>query len=197
MNNNKDSHSWWSGSRIIMLIFAMMLVFVWLAAPRSGPMKLSPLMRIKSTMKDISSSLKYFRTEYGRLPIQPDEMMILRTDGLLLLSLFGEPTEANPREIKFVDLPISKEGLSGITGYDEKTMSLTSSATLVDPWGERYYLLLESTGDEHIPNPERLPGAKGKATQRSPESIPASTIIFSSGPDKDPKTWDDNVCSWR
>jgi hypothetical protein len=151
----------------------------------------------KATLKDLEVSLKHFKTEYGELPIKPNESQIIRTEGTLLLSLLGEKTAANPRGIKFLDAPIARYGKSGMIHLDPEVQSITPETALVDPWGERYYLLLESTGDEHIPNPERLPGATGKATQRAPESIPASSAIFSSGPDKDPKTWDDNVCSWR
>jgi hypothetical protein len=28
-------------------------------------------------------------------------------------------------------------------------------------------------------------------------TLPATVIIYSSGPDRDPKTWHDNICSWR
>jgi hypothetical protein len=151
----------------------------------------------KAPLKDLQVALNHFKTEYGELPIKPKESQIIRTEGTLLLALLGEKTAANPRGIKFLDAPIARYGKYGLIHLDPEVQSITPETALVDPWGERYYLLLESTGDNRIPSPERLPGATGKATQRAPESIPASAIIFSSGPDKDPKTWDDNVCSWR
>ncbi len=151
----------------------------------------------KAPLKDLQVALGFFKTEYGELPIKPNESQIIRTEGTLLLTLLGEKTAANPRGIKFLDAPIARYGKYGLIHLDPEVQSLTPETALVDSWGERYYLLLESTGDNRIPNPERLPGATGKATQRAPEFIPASAIIFSSGPDKDPKTWDDNVCSWR
>ncbi len=151
----------------------------------------------KAPLKDLQVALGQFKTEYGKLPIKADESQIIRTEGTLLLTLLGEKTAANPRGIKFIDPPIARYGKYGLIHLDPELQSITPETTLVDPWGERYYLLLESTGDNRIPNPERLPGASGKATQRALEFIPASTAIFSSGPDKDPQTWDDNVCSWR
>ena len=154
-------------------------------------------VRSKATLKDTQVALMLFKTEYGELPIKPNESQIIRSEGTLLHSLLGANTAANQRGIKFLDAPIASNGKYGLIHLDPEVQSITPETALVDPWGERYYLLLESTGDNRIPNPERLPGAQGKATQRAPDFIPASSAIFSSGPDKDPQTWDDNVCSWR
>jgi len=151
----------------------------------------------KSTLKDIQLALSHFKIEYGGLPIKPDESQLLRTEGTLLLSLMGEETATNPRGIKFVDLPIARKGKSGLINFDPKVQPLSSDTALVDLWGERYYLMFESTNDGRIPNPEHLPGTSGRAALRAPEFIPASSLIFSSGPDKNPSTWDDNICSWR
>jgi hypothetical protein len=154
----------------------------------------SETMHAKTMLRDLQVVLRHFKTEYSKLPIDPDESKIIRSDGILLRSLIDTTATTNPKGLLFlVDWPTARPGIPGLKS---ETSSL-SNATLVDPWGERYYLLLESTGDNRIPNPERLPGATGKATQHAPESIPAFSAIFSSGPDKDPKTWDDNVCSWR
>ena len=154
--------------------------------------------RAKVTLRELRVGLGHCRMEYDKLPIEPHESRIIRSDGELLFSLLGNKTAANPREIRFIDPPVARDGINnGLVGYYGSGEETPEDISLVDPWGERYYLMLESTGDNRIPNPERLPGAKGKATQSAPESIPASAIIFSSGPDKDPKTWDDNLCSWR
>ncbi len=154
-------------------------------------------MMAKSIMKDIQVALGHFKTEYGELPIKPDESQMLRTEGTLLLSLYGEEAATNPRGIKFVDLPIARKGKYGLINLDPEVKSITPNTALVDAWGERYYLLLESTGDNRIPSPERLPGATGKVLRYAQEFIPASSLILSSGPDKNPSTWDDNICSWR
>jgi len=151
----------------------------------------------KSVMKDIQVALGYFKKEYGKLPIEPDESKLLRAEGTLLLSLMGKETATNPRGIKFVDLPIARKGKYGLINRDPEVQSITPDTAFVDAWGERYYVLLESTGDKRIPNPERLPGASGRSTVSAPKFIRASSLIFSSGPDKNPSTWDDNICSWR
>jgi hypothetical protein len=145
-------------------------------------------------MKAVHVSLGRYKTEYGKLPIEPNEAQLVRSDGLLLRSIIDPTSPTNPRGIFFLpDLPSAKPGVSGLTWES----STRANVALVDDWGERYYLLLESTGDNRIPNPERLPGATGKVLCHAPEFIPASSLIFSSGPDKNPSTWDDNICSWR
>jgi len=61
---------------------------------------------------------------------------------------------------------------------------------LSDLWGEPYYIVLDTNEDNMIANPN-LGAAK------SLSQIPARIIIYSSGKDRDPKTWHDNICSWR
>lgn len=151
----------------------------------------------KAQLRDLKLALSNFKTEYDALPVIPDESQILRTEGTLVVSLLGAKTAVNPRGVKFIDFPIAYNRKSGLINHDFEVKSTLTEIALVDQWGERYYLLLESTGDGRIPNPERLPGASGNALQHAPEFISASSLIFSSGPDKDPKTWDDNYCSWR
>ena len=59
-----------------------------------------------------------------------------------------------------------------------------------DRWGEPYYIVLDTNKDGVIGNPE----VKDELLS---EILPHRVLIYSSGPDRDPKTWKDNVCSWR
>lgn len=158
----------------------------------------SEVVRVKSTMKDLRVSMGYFKVEYASYPGPSSETQLHRTEGTLLLSLLGQDKESNPRGIKFIDLPIARGEKYGLTGV-KKDKTIPSTTTLTDLWGEKYYLLIEADGDNRIPNPERRPDAvfKGRGKDRAPEFLTDSVIIFSSGPDRDPKTWDDNICSWR
>ena len=149
-------------------------------------------------MKDLQVSMGHFKTEYLRPPVPPSETQFLRTDGVLLQALLGQDKESNPRGIKFIDLPIARDGQSGLTGMKGNEQTIPVNTTLIDLWGEKFYLLIEADGDNRIPNPERRPEAIYKRQASAPEFLNSSTaIIFSSGPDRDPKTWDDNICSWR
>lgn len=151
---------------------------------------------VKGMTKDIKVAMNLFKTAYDRYPVPPSETQFLRTEGVLLQSLLGQDKESNPRAIKFIDLPIALDGKHGLTGLKEKDQPISSTTTLTDLWGEMYYLLIDADGDNRIPNPERRPEAIFKHRASALEFLSSSIIIFSSGPDRDPKTWDDNIGSW-
>lgn len=151
---------------------------------------------VQSVTKDLQVALGHFKVEYNRLPVIPDEQQTLRSDGLLLLSLLGEVSESDPRGIKFIDFNPAKDGRWGLTNLG-KGNKPTQDTALVDHWGERYYIIIESTDDGLIPNPEYQGGANASLWHKPPPNIRASTLIYSAGPDHDPNTWDDNVRSWR
>lgn len=176
---------------IVVLLFIFVFILM-LLTPRSGPVRISLNLRVKATMKDMQVALGYFKTEYQHMPVSSLETQFLRTEGTLLMALLGQEKGANPRHIKFIDLPPALAGKYGLTG-----MQSDASTALVDPWGEMYYLLLDVDGDNRIPNPEQRANAAFKSNTREPEFLNASVILFSSGPDRDPNTWDDNICSWR
>lgn len=151
-------------------------------------------MRVEIVAKDIQVALGHFKVECGKLPVTENEQDILRSDGVLPLSLLAEDAFSNPRESKFIDLPPAKNGCYGLTNLADRNKP-TSTTALVDPWGERYFIILESTGDGLISNPEYQGGANATFWHKPPSMIRASSLIYSAGPDRDPNTWEDNVCS--
>lgn len=140
-------------------------------------------VKCKTTMQDIKIATGHFHTEYNRfpLPMPVDEKVdtTLRSRGVWIAALLGQEDSLNPRKIKFVDLPESRDGKRGL-------IKEGSEQVLVDPWGELYHVIMDTNADNRIANPE-------DATK----SLNGSIFIYSSGPDRDPKTWTDNVCSWR
>jgi hypothetical protein len=88
----------------------------------------------------------------------------------------------NTRRIKFVDLPEATRDRPGLTGYPP---------ALVDQWGRPYHIILDSNGDRVIANPQA--GAHPQAQL----TLNTRVAIYSSGPDRDPKTWRDNISNWR
>jgi hypothetical protein len=142
---------------------------------------------VKSTMKDLTVATGYFRLEYHRFPvpapIDETQDLFLRSQGAMLPALLAQDDKLNPRKIIFVHLPLAKDQKNGLSQE-------TGEWVLVDRWGEMYYLGLDTDGDNRIDNPE-------PEGLKSPPFLSASMIVYSSGPDRDPKTWEDNVCSWR
>lgn len=155
-----------------------------------------PEVWVQMVTKDLQVSLGHFQTEHSRLPVTADEHQTFRSDGPFLFSLLGEVCDSNPRGIKFIDFDPAREGRWGLTNLSaEKKPTLTTA--LLDHWGERYFIILESTGDGLIPNPEYQGGANANLWYKPLPTIRARALIYSAGPDRDPNTWDDNVRSWR
>ncbi len=158
-------------------------------------------MMDRRAMKDLKISIPIYRVDYNRFPILGDIPMdrdlALRSRGPMLPALIGkDASRLNPMQIKFMDLPMAKNRKSGLWQDGEEWV-------LSNQWGEPFYIILDTNGDGKIANPEY--GAdqsdptyamRCKISPPPPE-IPVTVIIYSSGPDRDPKTWNDNVCSWR
>lgn len=137
----------------------------------------------KSIMKDLQVATGHFRTEYNRfplpMPIDDKADMTLRSRGAWIAALLGEEDSLNPRKIKFIDLPQARDGKRGL-------LKEGSEQVLVDPWGEPLYVIMDTNLDNRIIDPED-----------AAKLLHGTVFIYSSGPDRDPKTWEDNVCSWR
>ncbi len=166
-----------------------------------GTMRRLSELRTKAMMKDIQIALSHFKTEYERYPEPASKDVILRSEGKMIQSLLGQEKESNPHDIRFIDLPLAKNGKYGLTGMNGDSREIPADIKLTDPWGEMFYLLIDDSSNENhqLPNPECRPDAlsKGPGKHPAPEFLNAPMLIFSSGPDRDPKTWNDNICSWR
>jgi hypothetical protein len=141
----------------------------------------------------LNFALVHFKAEYNQWPDEPSlaqsESIPVRVCGNLLQALLGT-TRDNPRGIKFTEFRNASPGISGVTDEGE-------TLALHDAWGTCYYLMADISGDSRIPNPEHFPDAiiEPKLKRRSPTSLPASSLLFSAGPDRDPRTWADNITS--
>jgi len=154
-----------------------------------------------TVIKDIRVAITSYEVDYEHFPIPDSESNALdatiRSRGPILTALMGnEATPLNPRGIKFIDLPLAKNRKFGLWQDGREWV-------LSDLWGEPYYIILDTNGDLAIANPEF--GAEISDPRHAefyqkhpqPETLPLRVAIYSSGPDRDPKTWKDNVWSWR
>ncbi|MBL9179417.1 MAG: hypothetical protein JNM65_15240 [Verrucomicrobiaceae bacterium] len=158
-------------------------------------------VQTKHLLKDLRTAIATFKIEYNHLPITGansiNSDLSLRSRGTMLPALIGlKVGELNPKEIKFIDLPPARERKRGLWQDGNEWV-------LSDPWGETYYIVIDTNGDSKLTNPEfgadqSDPKYAAKCRYIPPPStLPASVIVYSSGPDRDPKTWNDNICSWR
>jgi hypothetical protein len=102
----------------------------------------------------------------------------------------------NPKTIKFIDLPQAKDHKAGLWQDGPEWV-------LSDSWGEPYYIIFDTSKDGKITNLEFGADqtdptyAEKCKLNPPPATIQSSVLIYSSGKDRDPKTWHDNICSWR
>jgi hypothetical protein len=145
-------------------------------------------------LQNIVISIKDYQVEYNRLPtddFQGGGEKPLACSGALLKSLlrFGDAS-LNPRGIGFIEAKRAGTRRSGITGPPE-------SPTFVDRWGQPYQIVLDLNGDGKIPNPARGTRVSKNGDEMEPDVLELEVIAFSSGPDGNPNTWEDNAKSWR
>ncbi len=142
--------------------------------------------QVRSKMVSLIIGIKGYQTEYERLPIfaftSQDEHVLQRTRGAILRALSAEDAENNPRKIPFIELWKAKDKRNGFY------IDGNGAPIFVDPWGEAYYFMADINADGKIPNPDTRLG--------QPKELTTSLIMFSSGPDRDPNTWEDNIISW-
>lgn len=152
-------------------------------------------------LKSIKYAILSYETDYGHYPIPDFDSngldVTVRSRGPMVPALLGmKGSSLNPKEIKLIDFPAAKDRKDGLWQDGAEWV-------ISDLWGEPYYILLDIDKDGLIANPEFGPVTSDPKQAEfhekfpSPEKLPLNVAIYSSGPDRDPKTWRDNVCSWR
>ncbi len=169
---------------VILGIIAGVIMFLGVQyLPKIAHNKL-PLAQI--VLKDIRIALSSYALEYGHYPIPESDWhgpdVSIRTRGPMLTALTGGNASLNPKTIKFIDFFAAKDRKNGL--WQDGGEWIFS-----DPWGELYYITLDTNKDGKVTNPE----PRG---ENMPAMFDKPIILYSSGPDRDPMTWEDNVCSW-
>lgn len=160
------------------------------------------LNRLRWDMKRITKSMEAYKAVYGHWPNVPaitsKEDAACRSRGDFIECLLGEEESQNPRKIRFLDFHLARNGTSnGLVEAYVGNGTNPEPAKIIDLWGEPLYIILDTNNDGEIANPEagRQTGWFNKLVAPATLRLPA--VIYSSGPDRDPKTWHDNLCSWR
>lgn len=163
---------------VFLLGILLSILMVALAPSVAGwVMKEAALKKTVAAMKDVEIATGHYKVEYDRYPEMQDDTTLdteIRSHGAVIRGLLGD----NRKQIKFFEAPMSVDGKFGL-------MEVAGDWLLVDMWGELYYLVFDSNYDGKISNPD------GGA------DITKSVVVYSAGPDGDPKTWSDNIKSWR
>lgn len=123
----------------------------------------------------------------------------IRTQGLWLSRVLDLPKGGEVDEKYLLPSGLIKRGL--VRDHDEWVLN--------DFWGEPYYVIFDTNKDKKIINPEhesaKIRPDRARQDNREPPppvlelSVPPIDpwFIYSSGPDRDAQTWDDNVIAWE
>jgi len=175
-------------------------------------------LQVQTVLKDLRVAITSYQVDYNRWPVNPtllsaassgQDVQALPTDensgivgALTAITTStssgggsgggGGTVNLNPKNIKFIDLPIAKNGKFGL-------MNAQPPYRLVDLWGTVYYVLLDTNGDLQVTNPDLNnsdPKISANAISPPPKMLPLEVAIYSWGQDLKAQTPDD-VVSWR
>lgn len=144
----------------------------------------------RTTSVNLVVALEMFYEEYFYLPggkggTSPDRTVTTagETGSPMMASLLGlrVAIDENPKFLQFVESQFAKNGKDGLVKINE-------SANLYDPWGNPYYIRLNSDGDNQL----KVPVTNEVLFDRR-------AVVWSLGPDGKsgtPETDRDNVYSW-
>jgi hypothetical protein len=155
-------------------------------------------LMVRSMLTDLCIAIKSFQIDYGRFPGQSEQKQALdarmQSSGALIDCLLGNHQEWNPKEIKYIDLPIARDGKWGYL-----TTEGANPCRLVDLWGNPYVILLDTNGDMQVQNPDienSDPAISQGKSSPPPKFLPFEIAIFSLGKDQIEGTADD-IVSWH
>lgn len=174
-------------------------------------------LQVQTVLKDLRIAIGNYQVDYNRYPVSPSmlsggqdgqDIQAIPTDessGIIdaLLSTSansssgssggsGSGLNLNPRDIKYIDLPVAKNGVFGL-------VNAQPPYRLTDLWGQTYRILLDTNGDKQVINPDTNnadPAISQNPLSPPPKLLPTDVAIYSLGKDKTPQTKDD-VVSWR
>ncbi|MCB1278837.1 hypothetical protein [Prosthecobacter sp.] len=190
---------------LFVAVMAMAAVYLFFF-PEHAAKKLRPT-QVQDVIKDLHMAIISFQVDWNRYPILTSalsgEDISMRSRGPMLPMLIGDETKpliplpsSSPKDIRYIDLPKAHDHKFG-------TWQDGGEWVLSDPWGEPYFIVLDTNNDNQVANPEfgadqsHPDYAKRCQANPPPQTLSLEVIIYSAGPDRDPKTWHDNICSWR
>lgn len=215
---SRRHHSASKGFTLIELLVVVVIIGVLaglVMSQASKTMENARRLQVQTVIKDLRIAIGNYQTDYNRYPVNPsmlsssgsgEDIPAIETnessgivDALLSSgsstgnsSGGGQGLNLNPRDIKYIDLPVAKNGMFGL-------VNAQPPYKLTDLWGQTYRVLLDTNGDKQVLNPDLNnsdPSISQNAISPPPRKLPTDIAIYSLGKDKMPQTKDD-VVSWR
>lgn len=136
----------------------------------------------------VRSSIAAYYTEYRRYPLASTgggESAIRTNETLMDILLGADGNKYNPRGISFFAGKKAKGGKGGLV------MSGSGGGKLVDPWGELFYVIMDTDYNNRVTAPF------SKTNEAGNNEIPQNVIVWSTGPDgAESDDVKDNITTW-
>lgn len=156
-----------NGFTLVELLVVITIIAV--LAGAAAPMALNAIQKAKKTTAlnacvAIAAAVNNYYTEYGAMPkdgMSEDTRVDTKTDLEFLHVLLGTETgnaPLNTRALKFLNVSEGKGNKNGLIYTSGSTGKVSG---LYDPWGGRYYVMLDGDYDEEI---KVKPAAAAKTT---------------------------------
>jgi prepilin-type N-terminal cleavage/methylation domain-containing protein len=146
----------------LLVVIAIIAILAGLALPAmQGALNSGKKAQARNDVQQIAAAIRAFELEYGRQPdAETSSDKWISDNSSLMKALLGEDTTLNPKGIRFLDVKTTPGTKGGVND---------SSRIFYDPWGQPYFIKLNTDYDNKIDH---------YGTQF------ISVIVHSSGPDK-------------
>ncbi len=182
----------------LLVVITIIGILASIAFPVVGSvMERARKVRTLAVIKELQVAIKGYQTEYNRYPSETtgsdSNTKTSAGDPLIAILYASESqTKMNGRGIKYLELPMAKNGKGGLVG------ATADSYSLVDDWGQPYAVVMDTSGDERVDNPD-VQNEESKISATAPPQLPMGVVIYSFGPDgaKKQTPSKDDLTSWR
>lgn len=144
----------------------------------TGVMNRARKVKTLAMIKDLHVGIRGYYTEYGHYPSEQtkDDDKMRTNEGELIAILLASDaqTKMNGRGIKFVELPVGKNGRGGLVGQS------ADDYQLLDEWGQPLYVIMDTSGDEKVENPD-VGNEDPKVSSGASPELPVGVAIYSLG----------------
>jgi prepilin-type N-terminal cleavage/methylation domain-containing protein len=173
----------------LLVVISIIAILAGLLFPAvQGALEAAKKTQAKNDATNIANAINAYMTEYGKLPsAQSDSDIQASQDTSDIMDVISgtDKDGLNPRKITFLEIPNAKDSKSPKNGRASSGGAQTGA--YMDPWGQPYYISLDTSYDEEITDPA------GGGTIRK------TVLVWSKGnlskkDSKDPKKW---IKSWE
>jgi prepilin-type N-terminal cleavage/methylation domain-containing protein len=129
----------------LLVVIAIIAILAGLGfAGLQGAMESGRKAQARNDVQQIAAAIRAFELEYGRQPdSQTSSDQWISDNSSVVKALIGEDEDLNPKGIRFLEVKNAK-GTPPKAGVDP------SSKTFYDPWGEPYFLKLNTDYDNVV-----------------------------------------------